>query len=268
MATRSRTVDIPVAGKHIDGTLVASDTMVPGVLLVHGWDGSQAQYIARAHEIAALGCVCMTFDLRGHERHLAQRETVSREDNLQDVLAAYDVLVAHPSVDPGAIVLVGSSYGGYLAAVATMLRPVRWLALRVPALYRDHDWHVPKRQLPRDDLMALRHSVVEPQDNRALKACATFKGDALVVESENDPVVPHPTIQNYITALEHARSLTYRMIPEADHGLTDKKWQQGYTALLVNWINEMLLSARTGQVEPPAEEPLATPAEQALGEED
>ena len=36
-----------------------------GVLFVHGWGGSQQQYLARAREIAALGCVCLTFDLAG-----------------------------------------------------------------------------------------------------------------------------------------------------------------------------------------------------------
>src|SRR5687768_5008043 len=116
MSTRANTVDIAVAGKHIAGTLVGPDTMVPGVLLVHGWDGSQEEYTARAHEISSLGCICLTFDLRGHVRHQADRDTVTREDNLQDLLAAYDLLVGHPAVDPRAIAIVGSSYGGYLGA--------------------------------------------------------------------------------------------------------------------------------------------------------
>src|SRR5215210_3540225 len=122
MTTHARTTDIAVARKHLDGTLVGPDTMVPGVLLVHGWDGSQDQYIARGHEIASLGCICLTFDLRGHVRHQADRDTVTREDNLRDLLAAYDVLVGHPAVDPGAIALVGSSYGGYLAAIVSAMR--------------------------------------------------------------------------------------------------------------------------------------------------
>lgn len=268
MSTRANEIDIAVDGKHLAGTLVAPDTMVPGVMLVHGWDGSQEQYIERAHEIAALGCVCLTFDLRGHVRHQAEHGTVSREQNLQDVLAAYDVLVGHPVVDPGAIAIVGSSYGGYLAALVSEMRPVRWLALRVPALYRDEDWHVPKRQLNREDLAAYRRSVVKPQENRALGACAAFEGDALVVESEHDPVVPHQTLQNYTAAFTRARSLTYRVIKGADHALSGKQCQQAYTALLVHWIGEMVLSARTGSTAPPAQEPLATPSHQALGEAD
>ena len=257
MSTRANPIDIPVDGKHIDGTLVGPDTMVPGVMLVHGWDGSQDQYIARAHEIATLGCICITFDLRGHVRHQAQRETVSREDNLQDVLAAYDVLVGHPAVDPGAVAIVGSSYGGYLATIVSALRPVRWLALRVPALYKDGDWNVPKSQLSRQELVTYRNSTVSPDNNRALAACAAFRGDVLIVESEHDAMVPHPVIQNYMAACAQARSLTYRMISEADHALTEKAWQQTYTSLLVNWMSEMVQGARAGKTGAAALAPLA-----------
>jgi uncharacterized protein len=257
MPTRANPIDIPVDGKHIAGTLVGPDTMVPGVMLVHGWDGSQDQYIARAHEIATLGCICLTFDLRGHVRHVADRKSVSREDNLQDVLAAYDVLVGHPAVDPNAVAIVGSSYGGYLAAIVSALRPVRWLALRVPALYKDGDWNVPKSQLMREELVAYRQSTVAPESNRALAACARFRGDVLIVESEHDSMVPHPVIQNYMAACAQAQSLTYRMISDADHALSEKAWQQTYTSLLVNWMSEMVLGARAGKTGTAALAPLA-----------
>jgi uncharacterized protein len=247
MSTRDNPIDIPVDGQHIAGTLVGPDTMVPGVMLVHGWDGSQDQYIARAHEIATLGCICLTFDLRGHVRHHGQRETVTREDNLRDVLAAYDVLVGHPAVDPGAIALVGSSYGGYLAAIVTARRPVRWLALRAPALYKDEDWDMPKGQLSRDELVAYRHSTLQSRANRALAACAEFRGDVLIVESEHDSMVPHPVIENYVSACARAQSLTYRTISGADHGLSERPWQQTYTSLLVHRMGEMVLGARAGK---------------------
>jgi dienelactone hydrolase len=244
MPTRHKQVDIAVDGQHIDGTLVAASHAVPGVLLVHGWDGSQEQYKARAHEIAALGCVCLTFDLRGHARHAAQRQSVSREENLRDVLAAYDVLVHHPTVDPESVAIVGSSYGGYLAAIATTMRPVRWLALRAPALYRDTQWDVPKGELSRSDLAEYRRSIVAPPDNRALAACAQFGGDALIVESEHDKTVPHPVIESYLAAFKHVKSVTYRRIAGADHALSDETSRQAYGMLLVSWMTEMTLGAR------------------------
>src|SRR5258705_11459869 len=112
-------------------------TTVPGVLFVHGWGGNQEQYLERARQAAALGCVCLTFDLTGHGRTLDEQQNVTRETNLQDLLAAYDAVVAHPLIDRDAVAVVGSSYGGYFATILTELRPVRWLGLRVPALYLD-----------------------------------------------------------------------------------------------------------------------------------
>ena len=167
------------------------------------------------------------------------------------------MLVGHPAVDPCAVAIVGSSYGGYLAAIASSLRPVRWLALRVPALYEDSDWDVPKGKLNRDRLVAYRHSTVRPEDDRALRACAAFAGDVLIVESEHDSMVPHQVIQNYMAACAKAQSLTYRMITGADHALSGKEWQQTYTSLLVNWMTEMVLGARAGKTGAAAVTPLA-----------
>jgi pimeloyl-ACP methyl ester carboxylesterase len=252
MATRDCLVEIPVDDQHIAGTLVTPNTLVPGVLFVHGWGGHQEHYLARAREMAALGCVCLTIDLRGHAQTESQHETVTREDNLRDVIAAYDVLAGQPGVEKSAIAVVGSSYGGYLAAILSAERAVRWLALRVPALYKDEDWALPKQELRKYGLAAFRRGRVRPEENRALAACAAFEGDVLIVESEHDAIIPHPVIANYMAAFGQAHSVTYRVIEGADHGLTEERWQQAYTSLLLNWATEMVLGAREGGDAPEA----------------
>jgi pimeloyl-ACP methyl ester carboxylesterase len=244
MTTRDEALELAVDDQRLAATLVAPAPAMPGLLFVHGWGGSQEQYLARARAIATLGCVCLTFDLRGHARSEPQHHDVTREDSLRDVVAAYDLLAGQRAVDGAAIAVVGSSYGGYLAAILTSLRPVRWLGLRAPALYRDEDWSVPKRELDRSVLAAYRRLPVRAEENRALGACAAFAGDVLVVESEHDDVVPHPTIASYLAAFRQARSLTHRVIEGADHGLDEEVHQQAYTALLVRWASEMVLGAR------------------------
>jgi hypothetical protein len=245
MPTRAEVIDIPVEDELIAGTLVTPGTLVPGVLFVHGWGGSQQQYLTRAREVASLGCICLTFDLRGHERTNGRRESVSREDNLEDAIAAYDVLVHQPGVDLSSIAVVGSSYGGYLAAILSSLRPVRWLAIRAPALYKDSDWDLPKGQLRKhQDLDAYRLKPVRPDESVALKACGGFTGDVLLVESENDKTIPHQVVLNYRDACASAHSLSYRVIKGADHSLSDPRWQQAATSILVSWFTEMLGGAR------------------------
>jgi len=250
MATHSTSTLIPVEGQKIAGTFLIPPDKVPGVLFIHGWGGSRDFDLLRARGMAGLGCVCLTFDLRGHGGTAAQQMKVSREDNLRDVMAAYDALAAHPSIDSSAVAVVGSSYGGYLAAILTSLRSVRWLALHVPALYRDDEWMLPKRQLNRESLAAYRLTHVDPQDNRALAACRRFKGDVLIVEAEHDDFVPHSTIMSYRAAFENSHSLTHRIVDSADHALSQKAAQQAYTSILLNWTTEMVTGARLGGARP------------------
>jgi len=245
MSTREHKISIPIASGPLEGTLITPGSLIPGVLFVHGWGGSQQQYLTRAREIAALGCVCLTFDLTGHAGTNSQHATVSRETNLRDVLAAHDVLAQHPHVDPSAIAVVGSSYGGYLAAILTTLRPVKWLALRVPALYIDSGWELPKLQLHKEqDLHAYRRSFVPADSNRALRACLAYEGDVLIVQSEHDGIIPPEVVTSYREACVKVRSLTYRCMAGADHGLSDEASQRAYTALLTQWLGEMLPRVR------------------------
>lgn len=267
MPTRDEPVYVRVEDEHILGTLVAPGSLLPGVLFVHGWGGNQWQYLARARELAALGCMCLTFDLRGHAQTQARQEFVSREEGLRDILAAYDFLAAQRNVDAGAVAVVGSSYGGYLAALLTALRPVRWLALRAPALYKDSEWNVPKLRLrSQQDLESYRRQPMNPRESKALRACMEFTGDVLLVESEHDALVPHQVIINYREACISARSMTYRLIEGADHGLSSAAWKSAYSLVLVNWFAEFVLGMRPSEPTPPpsvpsSEGPEAVPAE-------
>jgi pimeloyl-ACP methyl ester carboxylesterase len=248
MPTRDEPVYLRVENEHILGTLIMPGTLIPGVLFVHGWGGDQRQYLDRARELSALGCVCLTFDLRGHAQTKARYETVTRQEGLRDILAAYDFLAAQHNVDADSIAVVGSSYGGYLAALLTALRPVKWLALRAPALYKDSDWKLPKHRLKGEQQLELyRRQPVRPEESRALRACTAFAGDVLVVESEQDNVVPHQVIVNYREACVNARSLTYRVIPGADHALTGEACQRAYTTLLIAWLTEMVFGVRPAE---------------------
>jgi dienelactone hydrolase len=262
MDIRLRNIDLAVDSDRISGTMLSPTPAWPGVLFAHGWGGSQEHDLARAREAAGLGCVCLTFDLRGHERTAHQRETVNRPQNLADMMAAYDYLVRQPNTDPSSIAVIGISYGGYLAALLCQLRPVRWLALRSPALYKDDDWGLPKRELHRDQgLYEYRRRAVAWQENLALRACASFAGDVLLVEAEHDDVVPSTVTDCYAAAFLKARSLTRRKIAGADHGFQDKAAQQTYTTVLVGWLTEMIVGAR----ESVARERVQEHKEQQLG---
>lgn len=209
----------------------------PGALLVPGWDDNHRErYRALADGLVAQGWACRLVDLPNGSWSPAQRAAVTREDNLKDVLAAYDALAREPGVDRAAIGLVGVSYGGYLAAFASALRPVRWLALRAPALYRDRGWSRPKEDLDKEDLAAYRLLRLRAEDNRALAACAAFRGDVMLIGSGSDDTVPRPVIENYAAAFAHARSLRVQMLEGADHALSHPDWHAQFRRCMFDWL--------------------------------
>lgn len=237
-------VHILSGGVQLSGHFFEPLTGLPGILFVHGWAGSQERDERRSRAISRLGCICLTFDMRGHGSDQAELMTVTRADNLQDICAAYDVLASHPAVDTRSIAVVASSYGAYLATFLTAMRNVRWLALRVPALYRDEDWDQPKYSLNREDLRAFRNMDIPASANKALAKCQDYAGDVMIVESEHDDLVPHRTITSYIAAFSRARSITYKRILGADHALTHLASRRAYDDILIRWLKDMVFGAR------------------------
>src|SRR4051812_17972955 len=107
MSSREDRISIAVGGQRIAGTLVIPSPKLPGVLMVHGWGGNQDKYLSHAREIAALGCMCLTFDLRGHAETEQQRGSITPAQNMDDLVCAYEYLAGHPSVDAESIAVIG-----------------------------------------------------------------------------------------------------------------------------------------------------------------
>ncbi|WP_076997453.1 response regulator [Variovorax sp. KK3] len=220
-------------------SIPADASLRPGLLLVPGWDDNHRdRYRALEQALCAAGFACRLVDVPNAEWSTAERAAVTREDNLRDVLAAFDALAAEPGVAGDAIGIVGVSYGAYLAALASRVRPLRWLALRAPALYRDEAWSQPKEKLDKEDLSVYRLLRLAPEENRALGACAAFRGDALLIGSGHDDIIPRPVIENYAGAFAAARSFELRMLDGADHALSHADWYEAYRRILFDWLGQ------------------------------
>jgi hypothetical protein len=85
-----------------------------------------------------------------------------------------------------------------------MLRPVHWLSLRAPAIYKDTGWDLPKRALHSDpEFTDFRLRAHLPSDNRAMEACARFLRRW---SSNHDDRRPHAVVAIVVALATHARS--------------------------------------------------------------
>jgi alpha-beta hydrolase superfamily lysophospholipase len=111
------------------------------VLIVHGLGEHIGRYAHVAQQLNAWGWSVLGYDQRGHGRSSGQRGGLNRSDDLlQDLASVIDTLRA---AWPGALVLLGHSMGGLVAAnfvasglgtAAPWSRPVDALVLSSPAL--------------------------------------------------------------------------------------------------------------------------------------
>lgn len=213
----------------------------PALLALPGWDDDgKRQFDALSAQLANTGWLCRRANIPDAAWPAVERAKVSSDQVLQQVLEDYMDLAAVRGVARGQLALLGFSYGGYMATFLSAAKPARWLVLRSPAIYPEHDWSIPKERLDRVELQAYRSHVLAPNQNRSLWCCAQFRGDVLLVDSAEDATIPPQVIASYERAFRSARSMTRYTLADADHELSQPAWQQEYHNVVVEWLNGRL----------------------------
>lgn len=231
-----------VKDQNLEATLIKPEGFrkpLPALIFIHGWKSNRQGNNKRAVEISKLGFICLTIDLRGHGDSDGSIEEYSVNNHLEDVKSAYQYLTNLEEVDTEKIGIIGSSYGGNLAAMAVNHLPFKWLVLRVPALYVDKYFDTPTESLigKNEERNAFKSSNTNPSESSALKGISNFKGKILLIESENDTVIPHPVIENYLKYIAKEK-LTYKIMKNAPHSLETEEQEKEYIDTLKDWLEE------------------------------
>lgn len=237
-------VKISSQGYSLTGTLinpVVTEQKVPAVVFYHGMVSKRKpRYVKRARELAMRGIAILTFDFRGCGESDGKLGELSLSDWHQDALLAFDYLSELNFVDNERIGISGKSFGGYMAALVCAKRNIKSIVIQAPGLYDDlwfdqkfswDDVFMQKRKDYRNSPRAL--------DNKAIVAIKQFNNPLLVIGSELDDICPKHTLEGYFNASpsEHKKLV---WIKNADHALTDEKWNKEYTNLMADWFAKTL----------------------------
>lgn len=238
-----KSVNFEVGGQKVSGHFFYPDAPKaknPAILLIHGWTSGQDRLYGQAEELAKLGYICMTFDLRGHGESEGDIKVQTRQDFLDDVLAAYDLLAKDDLVTADNITAIGSSFGSYLGDLLSSHRNINKLIMRVPANYPDGD---PSETIYKYadtyELMEWRKQPKNYDEVESLKYLHDFRGNILIVESGEDEVVPHQTIQNYLDAVNDKSKLRHIVMEGAPHSITDfPELKKEFNKIVINWLKD------------------------------
>jgi len=219
----------------ISGTMFTPEHIekpCPAVLFIHGWSSNESGYRTRAESIVKLGYACLTFDLIGHGHSSGSMATVTLKENIEASVAAYDFLASQEGIDNDSISIVGTSYGGYLAAILPSKREVKSLVLRVPAIYND-EYNGKAKDSKQS--MRLASEQTRVRDNLALNSISGFGKRILLIEAEHDQIIPHHIIDLIIKAAK-PNSLEHVVVKGADHQFSKPEWQEEFIELLIRWF--------------------------------
>lgn len=213
----------------------------PAILFIHGWTSSKERSYQYAEALVKLEYICFLFDMRGHGKSEGDIKSFTIEEFFKDVLAAYDNLKSIEGVDENNISAVGSSFGGYLAALLSVKRDIKNLSMRVPADYPNEVFKLSKYKASgsdNPDIMKWRNEKRKQNETYALQAISNFSGNIQIIESEKDTIVPHQIIQNYIDAIKDKDKLTHVVIKDAPHSIKDGPLKDEVERSLKEWFGK------------------------------
>ncbi len=186
------------------------------VLWLQGWTSSMDSHREGVERMSQqTGLAFATLDYAGHGLHKVPLEESTRKQQYEEVVAVFDELTKRGYKN---IIVIGGSFGGYMAALLVGPRPVHTAVLRAPAIYADDEFDVPHKLTKRwqNPDVYQQEKATEPyvQDNAAVRAVHEFDGFTYILEHELDEQVPKIMPQMYFKNAKHGN---YIIIPNAMH---------------------------------------------------
>lgn len=186
------------------------------VLWLQGWTSKIEKHFPRLQEMSKItGISFGMINYAGHGDHPVSLDDSSRSQQFNEVLFMYDKL---KSMGYKKIIVVGTSFGGYMAAHLSAERELAGVILRVPAIYQDEEWELPYAKTERaqgpESARKFRENITAESKLDALSAIKNFKNTVYVVEHAKDSIVPKNVVKAYFDV---AKRGNYLVVPGVDH---------------------------------------------------
>lgn len=186
------------------------------VLWLQGWTSSMDSHRQGVERMSNItGIPFATLDYAGHGKHQVALQDSMRKQQHEEVVAIFDEL---KKLSFEKIIVIGGSFGGYMAALLSGVRSVEAIVLRAPAIYPDEEFTSvhSKTQEWQNPTRDQSEKANDPyiSDNMAVRSVAKFDGFTYVIEHELDEAVPRIMPKAYFTNAKHGN---YLIVPRTMH---------------------------------------------------
>lgn len=185
-----------------------------------------------------LGVTTVIFDYTGHGDSPFELAELKPAQHFFEVITVFDwIKEKYPNRK---IIVIGSSYGGFLATKLIQYRNVSNLILRAPAIYKDTDFYTSRKDEDREATFSYRQNTEALLKSPLLQHAAKFEGKTLLVVHENDEQIPKETTNAYAKAFSSDISIA-KGVP---HSLDDATEEQiaDYNQQIIYWLKKLLNS--------------------------
>jgi esterase/lipase len=187
------------------------------VLWLQGWTSTIDGHLAGITRMAeASGVTFAMLDYAGHGSHPVRLEDSTKQQQFNECLAAYDELVSRGHKN---IIVIGGSFGGYMAALVTGARTPAAIVLRAPAIYRDEEFELAFAKTAlwddtQDSDRLFRENITKNSRMNAIASVRAYDNQVWVMEHELDTVIPKSVPVAYFEA---AKRSNYLVVPNTEH---------------------------------------------------
>jgi dipeptidyl aminopeptidase/acylaminoacyl peptidase len=227
----------------------------PVVMQMHGGPEAQAKQGWQGrynHLIQELGVAVLEPNVRGSSGYgktfLALDNGRLREDSVKDMDAAISWMATQPRLDAKRVLVVGGSYGGYMALAASTLLAER-IAGAVSSVGISNfvsfleNTETYRRDLRRAEYGDERDPAMRSflQSISPLNRVEKISKPLLVVQGKNDPRVPYTESEQIVRGLQQRAVPAWYMLADNEgHGFARRENADYYFATLVNFIDRTL----------------------------
>lgn len=209
----------------------------PGVIFYHGRGSNRGRYLEIGKQFAEKGIMALAFDFRGCGESDGKFPDQTQRMGIDDARAGLEFLLSQ-NVDKNRIGVMGTSFGGFVTAIIVPeFEFIKSIVLRVPAIFPEEIMDINVEEIRKYDYIEKEKWL----NSVAYDGISKFKGDLLVIQSENDDVVHDWIVKNYYDRAINASKKELFVQKGAGHSLhaTPDSLKEFYE-LTFNWFLKTL----------------------------